>query len=154
MMVEAKVKVKVEVEGRVFEVEVGDLNARPIVAVVEGERFEVWPEVEGATPVAATPTPAAAPARPPRPTRRTSGEAASPAGRGGKAVFAPLPGVIDSLAIRPGDEVAAGQPLCIIEAMKMKNIIRAPRAGVVAAVGVVVGQHVKHNDLLVEYRDA
>jgi biotin carboxyl carrier protein len=38
--------------------------------------------------------------------------------------------------------------------MKMKNIIRAPRAGQIAAVHVSPGQHVKHNDLLFEYAEA
>ena len=144
-------KIKVKVEDREFEVEVGDLIARPIVAVVEGERFEVWPEAEAVAPAPPAPVARRVAPVPPRPTRRTSDEAAVPTGRAGKAVFAPLPGIVASLSVQPGDEVAAGQPLCVIEAMKMKNTLRAPRAGIVAVVGVSVGQHVKHNDLLVEY---
>jgi biotin carboxyl carrier protein len=44
-----------------------------------------------------------------------------------------------------------GDELCTLEAMKMKNVIRAPRAGTIASVKVAVGQHVKHHDVLVEY---
>jgi biotin carboxyl carrier protein len=146
-------KFKVKVDGQAFEVEVGAVDGRPIVAVVDGERFEVWPE-EGA--VAA---PAASPAvakpvssSPPRRSRRTSGRASAPTGSQGRAVYAPLPGVVDSLAVQAGETVTAGQALCVIEAMKMKNIIRAPRAGEIETVRVAVGQHVKHNDLLVEYQ--
>jgi len=47
-------KLKVQIEGQVFEVEVDDLDARPIVATVDGERFEVWPEAaEVSSPVGA-----------------------------------------------------------------------------------------------------
>ncbi len=67
------------------------------------------------------------------------------------AVRAPIPGVIVSVAVQPGQAVTVGQELCVLEAMKMKNVIRAPRAGVIAAVRVAVGQTVKHKDVLVEY---
>jgi len=65
-------------------------------------------------------------------------------------VRAPIPGVIDSIVVRPGDSVARGGELVVLEAMKMKNVIQAPQAGTVAAIHVAVGQHVKHGDLLVE----
>jgi propionyl-CoA carboxylase alpha chain len=66
-------------------------------------------------------------------------------------VYAPLPGVIDSIAVQPGDQVEAGQELCVLEAMKMKNVIRSARSGEVARLHVSVGQHVKHNDALIEF---
>jgi biotin carboxyl carrier protein len=70
-----------------------------------------------------------------------------------KAVRAPIPGVIVSIGVQPGDEVTAGQELCVLEAMKMNNAIRASRAGQVATVYVSVGQHVKHHEVLIEYAD-
>lgn len=146
-------KVTVKVEGRAFDVEIGDLDARPIVAMVEGERFEVWPEdapAAGGPPLAVEPVarPAAAS---PRRSRRTAGEAASPRGSAGKIVYAPIPGVIDSIGVQPGDAVAAGQDLVVLEAMKMKNVIRASRAGEIGKIHVTIGQHVRHNDALMEY---
>lgn len=163
-------KVTVQVEGRTFEVEVMDLCARPVVAVVDGERFEIWPEETGrptsvaeagsVAQTAARPEPRAQPADParapggaiaPRPSRRTSGAAPQPAAVALKTVYAPLPGVIDSIKVQPGDEVEAGQELCVLEAMKMKNVIRSSRAGEIARLHVSVGQHVKHNDALVEF---
>jgi biotin carboxyl carrier protein len=74
-----------------------------------------------------------------------------PAGQG--QVLAPIPGVIDSIAVQPGDGVVRGQELLVLEAMKMKNVIRATRAGTVAAVHVTARQHVKHGDPLVELQD-
>ena len=83
-----------------------------------------------------------------------SGEEAARPQSARKAIYAPIPGVIDSVAVGPGDVVSMGQEVCVLEAMKMKNIIRAPRAGQVAVVHVSAGQHVKHNDLLLEYAGA
>jgi len=153
-------KYRVRVEGRTFEVEVGDLAARPIVAIVDGARFEVWPERDEAAlaiaePAVATAAPQApAAASPPRRTRRTTGIEAVPPNQAGSAVLAPIPGVIEAIAVRPGDQVAAGQELCVLEAMKMKNVIRASRAGQVAKVCVAVGDRVKHNDVLLQFATA
>jgi biotin carboxyl carrier protein len=146
-------RVRLTLEGRTFDVEVGDLDARPIVAMVDGERVEVWPEEEPAGLPVAPPVPAPAPSPgvgEPRRSRRTSSGAPPAAARVGDVVHAPLPGVVESVAVQEGDEVAAGQALCVIEAMKMKNVIRAPRAGTVAQVHVAPGQHVRHNELLLE----
>lgn len=74
-----------------------------------------------------------------------------PALGSGTQVRAPIPGVIDSVAVRPGNEVATGDPLCVIEAMKMKNVIRASRVGIIDEVLVTPGQHVKHGDVLVAF---
>ncbi len=65
-------------------------------------------------------------------------------------VKAPIPGLISRILIEPGAIVTAGQPLVILEAMKMENEIRAPFDGVVQAVGVAVGQTVLRNTVLVE----
>lgn len=68
-------------------------------------------------------------------------------------VSAPLPGVIKSVAVRPGEEVQAGQPLLVIEAMKMDNLLRASRAGVVKEVYASVGSQVAHGDPLLEFAE-
>jgi len=65
-------------------------------------------------------------------------------------VKAPIPGLISRILVEPGVAVTAGQPLVILEAMKMENEIRAPFDGVVQSVGVAVGQTVLRNTVLVE----
>ena len=68
-------------------------------------------------------------------------EGAEPA-RGGpevQAVPAPLPGTVLSIAVSPGDRVAAGDDLMVLEAMKMEHEVRAERSGVVHAVTVRPG---------------
>lgn len=67
-------------------------------------------------------------------------------------IVAELPGRIAGLSVAPGDVVAAGQQLLVIEAMKMHNELRAPRAGTVDRVVVAVGSGVELGDLLVVLR--
>jgi acetyl/propionyl-CoA carboxylase alpha subunit len=57
-------------------------------------------------------------------------------------IKATLPGLVVAVAVREGDEVEEGDPLLTIEAMKMQNEVRAPRAGRVIGVGVASGQAV------------
>ena len=61
---------------------------------------------------------------------------------GPTAVKATLPGLIVSVAVSVGDEVAAGSPLLTVEAMKMQNEVRAPRPGRVIELSVQPGQTV------------
>ena len=55
---------------------------------------------------------------------------------------APMPGTVVRVAVRPGDRIAAGAAVVVIEAMKMEHTIRSPEAGVVAEVAVSAGQAV------------
>jgi biotin carboxyl carrier protein len=133
-------KVTVNVDGRTYEVEIRDLNKRPILAVVDGETFEIQPETE----LAASSLPEPAPVKGTDSTIQTAS---------GKALLAPLPGIVTETFVLPGAQVEAGQPVCVIEAMKMKNTIRSGRAGTVASVPVSPGQSVKHKQVLVEFAD-
>jgi 3-methylcrotonyl-CoA carboxylase alpha subunit len=67
-----------------------------------------------------------------------AGEGASPGGR----LSAPMPGKVVSLLVRAGDAVQAGQPLAVMEAMKMEHTLTAPRNGVVAEVLYAAGDQV------------
>ncbi|MCK9520335.1 MAG: biotin/lipoyl-binding protein [Dehalococcoidia bacterium] len=65
---------------------------------------------------------------------------------------APMTGSIVEVRCAAGDEVEQGQVLLVMESMKMNNELRSPASGQVEAVGVVPGQKVKANDLLVAIR--
>lgn len=65
-------------------------------------------------------------------------------------VKAPIPGLMTQIRVNVGDEVAVGQPILVLEAMKMENEIRAPRMGRVTAVHVTPGQTVVRGEVLVE----
>ncbi len=66
----------------------------------------------------------------------------------GGTVRAEIPGLVVALQAEVGRRVAAGEPLLVLEAMKMQNEIAAPVAGTVAEVAVRVGQSVNAGDVL------
>jgi biotin carboxyl carrier protein len=67
-------------------------------------------------------------------------------------VRAIIPGRIVAVSVAVGDEIAAGHQLLVIEAMKMQNELRAPRAGVVERIAVGPGQTVELGTLLLVLR--
>jgi biotin carboxyl carrier protein len=149
-------KYNVIIDNQTYEVEIEDLRARPIVAIVKGERIEVEPQ-NGQSRLQAAPTSAAgaapAPKEPPAPLPAAQGAAPASLAGGTKTVRAPIPGVIVALLVRPGDAVIHGQALCTIEAMKMRNNIRSGRAGRIAEILVSPGQTVNHNDPLMSFEE-
>jgi biotin carboxyl carrier protein len=68
------------------------------------------------------------------------------------AIKAPIPGLIVRLPVEPGQELAEGDTLVILEAMKMENELRAPRGGVVHDVRVKPGDQVALGQVLVTLR--
>lgn len=84
------------------------------------------------------------------PSRGAALEGAGGARAGAKAVKSSMPGKVLRILCKAGEMVEAGQPLLIIEAMKMENEIRSPQAGLVEEIGVNAGQSVQTGDLLVK----
>jgi len=153
-------KINVKVDNQIFEVEIDDLHSRPILTRVDGKTFEVWleeaaeayPVATAAAPVAASPAPGAPNAPQPKvPTPAVSTTAPTTATGGSNVIASPLPGIVTAIAVREGEEVKAGQELLTLEAMKMKNSIRATHDGKVAAIRVNVGDQVRHNQTLIEF---
>ena len=76
-------------------------------------------------------------------------------GQGGGGVLkAPMPGLVVRVQVEPGQQVAAGAPLVVLEAMKMENQLKAPAAGTVAEVRVVAGAAVEKGQVLVTLKAA
>ena len=65
------------------------------------------------------------------------------------AVAAPIPGLVVKVLAVVGDAIEEGQPLVILEAMKMENEIRSMRPGVIKSVEVAPGQRVEQNAVLI-----
>ncbi len=146
----------VKIDNLTYTVAIGDLSARPIIATINNEQFEVWPELENGRSTASVPQNGTNPALP----RQTSalplpqpGAPTAPAAERSKVVRAPIPGMITEVLVQAGQSVTARQPLCVLEAMKMHNTIYAPHAGVIANVAITAGQHVKHSDIMFEFAD-
>ena len=115
----------VEVNGMPFNVEI--IGS----ALAEGD----LPTMGTATPVAASPAPAKAEAKPAAPaTKGAAGE--------GTPVKAPLPGVVTKVLVAEGDAVKKGDVVLVLEAMKMENNINADRDGKIVEIKVNKGDSV------------
>ncbi|WP_310539150.1 acetyl/propionyl/methylcrotonyl-CoA carboxylase subunit alpha [Phenylobacterium sp.] len=68
-----------------------------------------------------------------------------------KMILSPMPGLVVTLDVIPGQLVRAGEAVCVVEAMKMQNIIRAERDGTVKTVGAKAGDSVAADEVLVEF---
>jgi len=139
----------ITVNGRPFTVEVTDdgtvlvdgiaydVTLEGETAMVSGESYAVQVSGLAATRVAPSPV-APALAAPP----------VTEAGSG--AVLAIMPGKIIRVMVEPGQQVEEGDPLCVLEAMKMENELHAHQSGIVRAVHVKPGADVEKDQVLVE----
>jgi len=133
--------IKVKVEDMIYEVEIEDLTTLPVIAHIGDETFDVWPEM--------VPNPVIISHHIQRhPT--TTGMQTNNKDR---LVTAPLPGTITEVFVQPGKKVAVGDPLLVIEAMKMKNTIRSGRSGTIASIHVHPSETVKHHQPMIEFME-
>ena len=66
-------------------------------------------------------------------------------------LLCPMPGLIVALHVAEGDTVEAGQPLAVVEAMKMENVLQAQKSGVVTSVPVKVGDSLQVDEVIMEF---
>jgi pyruvate carboxylase subunit B len=124
----------VYVDGEYYKVEVEQVGGQPVVSSI--------------APAGAQPAqPAQAPAQPVAKPQAAETPKAAPAS--GTTVEAPMPGMIIRFEVDEGEEVNEGDPLLILEAMKMENSINAPTAGTVKEIRFKEGESVKKGDVLV-----
>jgi propionyl-CoA carboxylase alpha chain len=69
----------------------------------------------------------------------------------GKKLLCPMPGLVVSIAVTEGQEVKAGETLAVIEAMKMQNVLRAERDGVVKTIAAIPGVTLAVDALILEF---
>ena len=107
-----------------------DVTAHPVMVTIGEQQFEVWIQEEEGPRCR---LPSAAPRRPHPPPIQFTPDPLAVAAQprhlvaGGKTVRAPMPGLIVQVSVTAGDQVERGDLLCVLEAMKMNNQIRAPR---------------------------
>lgn len=135
----------VTVAGQAIRVDLGEVAQNgDRTANVAGK---IYPVKVGQSARASTPAP-----RPAGPAAaKAAGGARSAAGKG--AVKAQMAGRVLRINVAPGDAVKSGDPLLVLEAMKMENEIRAPRDGTIVGVSVSVGDRVSAGDALVSFAE-
>ena len=129
-----------EINGSSYRVRVKETRAGHAIVEVNGTEYRVEIKTPASPAPQAASTPTAAPIA--RKIESSRSEAAMEDG----IVRAPLPGVIRKLIHKSGDAVEAGQPILVLEAMKMENEIKAPVAGTIAEFFVVEGDSVNTGD--------
>ncbi len=67
-----------------------------------------------------------------------------------KLIVSPMPGLVISIDVKPGQDVKSGEGVAVVEAMKMQNIIRAERDGVIGKVHVAAGASVAADEVMIE----
>jgi len=127
-----------------------EVSEREFTVEVNGKRFEVELEERGA-PAIQVPEAGGdgGGQRPPQATDDGGDDDGVDIAEGGEAVTAEMQGTILSVDVDEGDEVAAGDVVCVLEAMKMENDVVAERGGTVASVHVGEGDSVDMGDPLV-----
>ncbi len=137
-------KYNVKIADQTYEVEIEDIHARPVIARVDGQSFEVYPDNE-IRPETAKESKEFKLYESRKPSTVQIGNV--------NELTAPLLGTVVEIFVKNGEEIEAGHVVLVIEAMKMKNSIRSTRAGTVAEVLVRVGETVAHKQALVRFAD-
>lgn len=131
----------VEVNGIEYEVDIADIGDMEMPLVPRPHRALTGTQKEEpAVPAAAAPPPQPRPA------------AAAPQA-GSNSVVAPMPGQVFKILVSTGDAVKQGDPVIIIEAMKMENRISSGIAGTITAIHVKEGESVSEGALLITVGD-
>ena len=147
-------KYQYKVKGVDYEVEIADVEGNIAKVNVNGIPFEV--ELQKPINAAKHPTmsqpkvqaPVSAPAAAPAATAAPAAAPAAAAGPG-NAVKAPLPGTVTEIKVQVGQQVAVGDTVVVLEAMKMANALEAEKAGKVTAICVKIGETVMEDDALI-----
>ncbi len=144
---------KVKVRDRWFTVEVGDLTGNPVRVLVDGDPVDV--ELEGLTAREEKPSlpgPRHAEASPVSGREANLNARTTPTTPTATKTFrSPMPGVILSVSVKIGDQVVTGDEMCVLEAMKMQQVLRADWTGIVRAIHVEPGQQVLDGDPIAEF---
>jgi len=140
-------KYEMKINGKDYNVEIKDFNSKGAKVLVNGKTYDVGVKhSESEAPVIPVITRKAAAPIEKQPVQPAVSETSSASV---SSVFAPMPGLILKILVKPGDTVSIGQKVISMEAMKMENDINSTVAGTVKEIQVKEGDNVReHQSLL------
>ncbi len=139
-------KVELEIGGQTYQVEIKSLSANQAQVEVDGKKYNVNIRVPRDSQRTSAPKPIARPK--PTPAKPA---APRPASAGAESLRSLMPGMVIKILVKAGQQVATGDVLLVLEAMKMENDIRSDRSGTIGSIDVSSGQQVQTGDSLVSF---
>ena len=136
-------KVELKIDGKTYQVEIKSLTTDNAQVLVDGREVQVDISMPPDAPRAPAPRPAAKKAT--APAKQTAPRPASPSS---KSLLSLMPGVVIKILVKEGQQVAAGDVLLVLEAMKMENEIKSRLSGIVTDIQIAVGHSVESGTLL------
>jgi pyruvate carboxylase subunit B len=144
------------IEDEFYEVSVDEPGGQPIITYAQPPAAQptqtqssmTMPTAPAPAPAASAVPPAPAAPKPPAPKKAAPAPKAAPADADGTPLTAPMPGMIVSYSKSVGDTVEKGDPVVVLEAMKMENSLPAPVSGTIKAIHFSSGDSVSKNDVL------
>ena len=135
-------KIKVKIDGKDYLVEVVSIDSNPVRVIVDGDEVEVYtdqlgPKVEKSNDKKGTGS-------------NFNADIPINEGSNGRTFYSPMPGSIISVAVKEGDQVITGDDVCILEAMKMQQSLKADWSGIVKKVFVSSGDQVNDGSPIIE----
>ena len=149
--IEVLAKGRVSVNGKIMEVDFENINGQPVYSmVIDGKSYEAYVyegDEEWQVLLQGQQYPVQVEDEREKRLRVAAGGAIADSGEFN--LKAPMPGLIISVAVEPGQQVEKGTVLVILESMKMQNELKSPRAGTVTRVKVKPGETVEQRQTLV-----
>ena len=133
-------KLKVKVNDKWYTVEVPEIRGNPVRVLVNGDAIDV--DIDWLDPLSRQS------AEPDIELDNSHEVKGVTDGKGSatRTFYSPMPGIIVSVSVSEGDQVITGDEICVLEAMKMQQALRADWSGIVKKLYVETAQHVREGD--------
>jgi len=132
-------KIKLKINGKDYIVEVDSIDSNPVKVLVNGEEIEVYTdqlELKVKDSIDKK--------------EIIKNSNSNKDESSGRTFYSPMPGVIISVALKEGDQVVTGDDVCILEAMKMQQVLKADWSGIVKTVFVSSGDQINDGSPIIE----
>lgn len=136
----------IKINKTIYKVNVGDVSQSPVIVNIGEQRFEIEFEEHGVEKIKNISSSIE------KVNMKSVSKNAGISISEEKVITAPMPGKVLKINVKPGDSVANQQVVCVIEAMKMEQLIKTGHDGVVESVQVEIGQNVSNGTVILKLK--